>query len=261
MNVLRFMLFFVTVLLFATGSEASEAENQTVFPDLLSDEFLDDTELEDDDFDESIYDGYLEISDPLEPMNRLFFDFNDSLYEWLIKPFTDGYIWLVPRDLRVCFDNVFVNLRSPIVLLNTLLVADFEGAGIAISRFSINSTIGVLGLADVAALEFGMKRQKEDFGQTLGKWGVSEGIYLCWPIIGPSNVRDTVGFVADAYTHPIPYFHDNFYLDLAYYVSNKMNAISLKPDLYEDLKRFSIDPYVASRQAYYEYRKGLIESK
>lgn len=243
-----FILFFGSLGL--SYGASSQADSYAI-PDLLDDEFVDD--------EERAVTPEITIYDPLEPMNRVFFEFNDGLYEWVLKPVTNGYIWLVPRELRGSFGNFFFNLAMPVRLLNSLLQFDFEASGVVLERFLINSTLGVYGLVDVADLEFDIKPQRADFGQTLGKWGAGEGLYLCWPLIGPSSVRGTVGLVADAYTHPIPYFHQNRMLDVGYYVSNRVNTLSLKPDLYDDLKRFSLDPYVASRQAYYEYRRALIE--
>jgi len=251
MKILKILVLAVAIFFSPVFLLANEQTTETLFPDLLTDEYQDE-----DDFDKE---NEFVISDPLESMNRVFFEFNDKLYEWVLRPVTDGYSWLVPEDIRISFGNFFFNLAMPIRLLNSLLQADFEGAGIVLSRFGINSTLGIYGLADVAAAEFDIRPRKADFGQTLGKWGVGQGIYFCWPLFGPSSVRESVGLVVDAYTHPIPYFHENRVLDLAYYTSNKMNNISLNPDLYEDLKLFSLDPYVASRQAFYEYRKAVVE--
>jgi len=250
MNILKIFIIFMAIVLFPVWASASNESSEFFFPDLLADELLDD-----DEFDEE---GPT-ISDPLEPMNRVFFEFNDVMYEWVFKPVTDGYMWLLPRDLRVCFGNFFFNLSTPIRLLNSLLQGKFQAAGIILSRFAINTTIGIYGLADVAAAEFDIQPKRADFGQTLGKWGAGSGIYFCWPLFGPSSVRASIGLVADAYTHPMPYFHESRLLDFAYYSSNKINTLSLKPNLYDDLKRYSLDPYVASRQAFYEYRKAMIE--
>jgi phospholipid-binding lipoprotein MlaA len=257
------MIFFIRVFLIfavlafspAHQSFAGTGEENN-FPDLLADEFLDD-----DEFDEFGEREEFEISDPLEVMNRVFFEFNDKLYDWILKPVSDGYSWVLPEDLRVCIGNFFRNMNSPIRLLNTLLQGDIEGAGRVLGRFLINSTLGVYGFGDVAAQEFEMAFKKADFGQTLGKWGVGEGVYFCWPVFGPSSSRDTVGFIVDIYSHPVPYFHENRYLDLAYYSTTRVNKLSLQPNLYEDLRRFSFDPYIASREAFYEYRRALIGRK
>ncbi|MDX1701933.1 MAG: MlaA family lipoprotein, partial [Melioribacteraceae bacterium] len=141
---------------------------------------------------------------------------------------------------------------------NNLLQGDFEDSGIVLSRFMINSTLGILGFGDPAYSEFGLSPKPADFGQTLGKYGVGEGLYLYWPVFGPSNVRDFLGYVADSYTHPVPYLSDKILEEMLYYSVNKLNLISLNPDLYDDMKKFSLDPYVAARQAYYDYRRARI---
>lgn len=261
MKKLRCVVVFLFVVFVIPGFSAA-AENApalSTYPDLLDESFLDD------DFDDGAFiveegEGWDDatISDPLEPMNRAFFVFNDQLYEWVLRPVTDGYIWLLPRELRESFGNFFYNLSMPIRLLNTLLQGEFKASGIVLQRFLVNSTLGVYGLVDVAFLEFDLKPERADFGQTLGKWGLGEGIYFCWPLFGPSSVRDSFGLVVDAYTHPIPYFHEDLLLDLAYYTTNRLNTLSLNPDIYEDLKKFSLDPYVAARQAYYDYRRAFI---
>lgn len=249
------LVFFWVGPLMATDSDPSGTSAQAV-PDLLDDDF----DFEDD-FDDLIFgdEEVGEISDPLEPLNRLFFDFNDVVYEYLLSPVADGYIWLVPRDLRECFGNFFFNLASPVRFVNSILQGEFRQSGEVLSRFLINSTIGVYGLVDIAYLEFDMEPNTADFGQTLGRWGVGNGVYICWPFVGPSSVRDSVGLVFDAYTHPVPYFHEDRVLDVAYYASNRLNTLSLNRYIYDDLKRISLDPYVASRQAYYDYRQALIE--
>jgi phospholipid-binding lipoprotein MlaA len=255
MAALRILLIMCSVLLFPGGlaMAVTQWKGSEDFPDLLSDEFA---------YEESqLHDTgeKFTINDPLEPVNRIFFKFNDTMYEWIVKPITDGYIWFVPRDFRVCFKNFFVNLAMPIRLLNTLLQADLKGSGVVASRFLINSTIGVYGLVDVAAQEFDLRPRQADFGQTLGRWGVVEGIFFYWPFFGPSSARDSVGFLVDVYTHPIPYFYNNMVLNISYYTTDQINTLSLHPDLYDDLKRFSLDPYVAARQAYYENRKAFVE--
>jgi phospholipid-binding lipoprotein MlaA len=247
------VIVFVVFILSSFFAVSTNMAAQKKYPDLLSDDVR-----EIDDSDESVD---IVINDPLEPMNRAFFQFNDVFYEWLLKPVTDGYMWVFPLELRESFGNFFLNLATPVRLLNSLLQGDLEKTGVVMKRFLINSTLGVYGFADIADVEFGIEPKYADFGQTLGKWGLGEGIYFCWPVVGPSNVRDSVGLAADSYSHPIPYLYDNFTLNASYYSANKVNNLSLHPNAYEDLKRYSVDPYAASRQAYYEYRQAVISNK
>lgn len=197
-----------------------------------------------------------EVYDPLEPMNRLFFEINDDLYVWVVKPLTRGYSYVLPLELRECFGNFFLNLGFPVNLLNTLLQGDLRSTVIVVERFVINTTLGVGGLVDVAANEFDIGPRRADFGQTLGRWGVGEGPFIYWPLLGPSNIRDTVGLAADTFVKPLPYIYEDTMIDVAVYSTERINALSLNPDLYDDMKRFSLDPYVAVRQAYSDYRRA-----
>ncbi len=157
--------------------------------------------------------------------------------------------------------NFFSNVSAPVRLLNNILQGEFIDASIVVGRFVINSTVGVLGIGDPAADAFGLKKQSGDFGQTLGKWGVGEGVYMCWPILGPSNLRDTVGHSGDAVSHPIFYIHTEPLQTITYSVTERVNALSTGASVYEDLKKISIDPYVATRKAYTDFRRELVEER
>ncbi len=198
------------------------------------------------------------VRDPLEPLNRVFFEFNDRIYFWVLKPVSRGYAAILPLDIRQCLSNFFTNMAAPIKLVNNLLQGEVEDAGVVLARFLINSTAGVFGLGDPAYRDFNLDQREADFGQTLGKWGIKAGIYLCLPGLGPSTLRDTVGFAGDLYLHPYPYISQDWAKDLTYTAVDRVNTISLNPSVYDELKRVSLDPYVASRQAYYEYRQSVI---
>jgi phospholipid-binding lipoprotein MlaA len=201
------------------------------------------------------------ISDPFEPMNRAIFVFNDKLYFWVLKPTKNVYGSVLPEDIRRCLGNAFANIAAPIRFINNLLQGEFEDAGVVLGRFVINSTLGIFGLGDAAYRDFNIEPRKADFGQTLGKWGLGEGPYIILPGLGPSNARDTVGFIGDIYMHPVPYISENYKVDLGYLVLNQVNLLSISPDVYEELKRMSLDPYVAARQAYIDYRRSVIDNQ
>jgi len=217
---------------------------------LLNDDFLDDD-----------FDSGPAYYDPLEPMNRVFFEFNDKLYYWVFSPLNVAYSAVLPEDLRFSIGNFVNNLAAPIRFVNNLLQWKIGDAGIVLSRFLINSTLGVYGLGDPAWIDFGLAPKPEDFGQTLGAWGVGEGVYLCLPVIGPSNVRDSFGFAADAYTHPMVYYVDDLWVSAGYYSVSRINLLSLNPTVYEELKKYSLDPYVSMRQVYLDYRRSKIDDK
>lgn len=240
------------------------ADNEDSFsgPDLLGDEpyiderarILGDPVFEDD----FSFNKRPDVSDPLEPLNRAIFTFNDKVYVWVFKPTTNAYSAVIPKDFRDCFGNAFFNIAAPIRFINNLLQGRVEDAGVVLSRFLINSTLGVFGLGDPASRDFDIKPRTADFGQTLGTWGIGEGVYICLPFLGPSTVRDSFGFVGDVYMHPVPYFSESFSFDMAYLAVSRINLMSITPDVYEELKRISLDPYVAARQAYYDYRRSIV---
>ncbi len=248
----------VWILCFSVGTcWAAESSEESTVPmvDLLQDDFLDD------DFDgggDDLY-GMEDIYDPLEPLNRVFFEFNDRLYFWVWKPVKIGYSYVIPAELRECLGNFFNNISAPIHLVNNLLQGRFEEAGTVALRFLINTTFGVYGLADVALQEFNLEPKLADFGQTLGFYGLGEGIYLCWPVLGPSNLRHSTGLAGDAMLSPLSYANMTIEQGALYYAVNNINFLSLSPDVYEEMKKFSLDPYVATRQSFYDFRRNIVK--
>jgi len=137
--------------------------------------------------------------DPFEPMNRTIFSFNEKADEYVIKPVAEAYKSVLPEFVRTGVTNFFGNINDILIAANNLLQGKPGNAANDIGRFLINSTIGILGLFDVAT-DMGLDKNREDFGQTLGVWGVPDGPYVVLPFFGASNVRDTVGFVVDIET-------------------------------------------------------------
>lgn len=202
-----------------------------------------------------------EIADPLEPFNRAMYHFNDKLYFWLLKPVAQGYGKVVPEAARVGVSNFFANLAFPLRFINCLLQANFGGAAAELGRFMINTIWGVGGLMDPASSkDINLSKQDEDFGQTLGAYGIGQGFYINWPIFGPSSPRDTVGLVGDAFLTPATYFSP-WYAGGGTRVYDRVNDTSLKIGDYESLKGAAIDPYVAIRDAYVQYRLKKVNRK
>lgn len=143
-------------------------------------------------------------ADPWEKYNRAIFSFNDRADHYVFKPMAKAYVAVTPRFVRTGLTNLFLNLRSPVVILNDVLQGKIKQAGSDTARFVTNSTVGVLGLFDVA-VRLNMPLHDEDFGQTLGKWGVRSGPYFMLPFMGPSTVRDTAGWGVDIVSHPRRY--------------------------------------------------------
>jgi len=205
------------------------------------------------------------IADPLEPVNRAFFHFNDKLYFWVLKPVASGYKSIVPEDARIGVRNFLSNLTTPVRLVNCLLQANPKCAGTETLRFVLNTTIGIAGFFDPAKKGFSLEKQDRDFGQTLGIYGMKSVFYIDWPILGPSNVRDTVGYVGDLFFDPRTYLA--YYFVIAEIVNagtwtlDKVNKTSLTLGDYENLKKAALDPYIAVRNAYFQYREYKIRNR
>ncbi len=202
------------------------------------------------------------IADPLEPFNRAMYHFNDKLYFWVLKPVAQGYKAVVPEVARIGVGNFFTNIAFPIRFVNCLLQANFKGATIEVGRFVLNTLGGIGGLLDPASREdVGLPKQDEDFGQTLGVYGVGQGFYINWPILGPSSPRDTLGTVGDYFTHPFFYYDGPWLITWELRALDKVNDTSLRIGDYESLKEAAIDPYVAIRDAYVQYRLNKVKER
>ena len=145
--------------------------------------------------------------DPWEGVNRSIFAFNDTLDTYALKPLAQGYQFITPRMVQDGIHNVFNNLGEVKNLANNVLQAKFHSAGVDTSRFLLNSTLGLVGMIDVAT-PMGLQRSDQDFGQTLGHWGVNSGPYLVLPFLGPSTLRDAPAILPDAYANPVRYIGD-----------------------------------------------------
>jgi phospholipid-binding lipoprotein MlaA len=198
------------------------------------------------------------VPDPLEPWNRLVFTFNDRLYFWVMKPAAKGYNAVIPEAVRTSVSNFFKNLTTPVRFVNALLQGNIQSAGIELARFGINTTYGLAGLLDTAKKHFNLESQRKDTGLTLGFYGIGEGIYIVWPFLGPSSLRDTIGTVGDGFLSPVNYINpveDAVAVDSYEY----FNDVSLHIGDYEDLKESAIDPYIAVKDSYIQHRRYLFK--
>jgi phospholipid-binding lipoprotein MlaA len=200
------------------------------------------------------------IADPIETVNRGIFVFNDKAYYWVLKPVARGYNYVVPQGVRVAVRNFFRNLATPIRFVNHLLQGDLRGSGTALARFTINSTIGFAGFFDVAHDSYHIDRKEADLGQTLGRYGLGQGMYLVVPLLGPMSLRDGVGQVGDLFLDPISYLNPTE-AALAVNAYKRENNVSLELGAYEDLTESALDPYVAVRDAYAQHRAEMIRRK
>jgi len=197
------------------------------------------------------------VADPIEPVNRAIFVFNDRLYFWLLKPVARGYAFVVPEALRIGIRNALTNVAMPVRLVNSLLQGKGRGAGRELARFTINTTIGMGGLFDPAKTGWGIAASDEDTGQTLGTYGLGHGAYLVLPFLGPSSLRDAAGLGGDAFLNPVNYMVD-FRTAVAIRAGKAVNDVSLQIGEYEDIKAAAVDPYLAIRDGYVQHREGKV---
>jgi len=209
-------------------------------------------------FGEDTKEEVVHVADPLSPWNRAMFHFNDKLYFWLLKPLSRGYRAVIPTPVRSGVKNFFRNITMPIRMVSCLLQGKGRAASAELSRFLINSTVGVLGFGNPAKRWPELNPSEEDLGQTLGSYGIGNGFYIVWPILGPSTIRDSIGMVGDWVLNPVSYVDPTeAYLEIR--AVETVNETSFKIGDYESLKEAAIDPYVAFRNAYIQYRKKKVE--
>ncbi len=227
--------------------------------DSVSDDYKDDENL--DYKDEPFAEEQVTIADPIEPFNRAMNQVNDKMYFWLLKPAAQGYKVVVPEPARISVKNFFSNLKFPVRFVSCVLQTDFKGAATETGRFVINTVWGIGGLMDPAAgPELALERQDTDLGQTLGVYGVGHGFYIVWPFFGPSSPRDTVSLIGDQVLYPLS-FLNIWYTSFITKPIEVINATSLRIGDYESLIGAAIDPYVAIRNAYIQYRMKDVKAR
>ena len=192
----------------------------------------------------------LHPADPWEGYNRRMFIFNDWFYTNLLIPIVRGYVAVTPKEMRTGIGNFFYNLEEPFNLVNNLLQGDIEGAGTSFMRFTTNSVFGLLGVMDVAT-EVGMRRDSEDFGQTLGTWGVGQGNYLILPFLSPTTTRDVFSYADMVYYDPYwpTVNNEQRYVSMALkLINNQVNLLDLEDQIIGDRYSFIRDAYFQRRQ-------------
>ncbi len=200
--------------------------------------------------------------DPLEPMNRYFFDLNERLDRHAALPAATLYNDTVPSPARTGIHNFLDNLGGLVSVANDLLQAQVTNAGKALARFVINSTVGVAGIFDVAT-DWGLPARNRDFGETLGTYGVPQGPYLVLPVAGPTAVRDLSGEYIDGFFSPLYYWHVDYtghqYVGLVKSTVSAVDNRSRNIVTYRDIERASVDFYATMRDLYRQRRQRLIE--
>jgi phospholipid-binding lipoprotein MlaA len=199
------------------------------------------------------------IPDPLEPLNRATFTLNHGIYVYLFRPISKGYQTVVPKLVRTGIHNAYENVKFPIRFVNDTLQGKFERAGMETGKFVVNSVVGVGGLgrpsdripalADIPA---------GNTPQTFAKWGIPHGAYLVLPVLGPSSVRDTVGLAGDYALNPVSWvtiLFGGYGWTVAVPSVNTLRSLPVQMDIYEAATKDAIDPYVAARSAYVQFRE------
>ena len=207
-------------------------------------------------------------SDPFSGYNRFMTSFNDKVFTYALNPFSKAYATVIPEPVRQSLSNAIVNIEFPIRFSNNLLQGKFKNSMDELGRFVLNSTLGVGGLFDVASSQLHIPAHNEDFGQTLGYYGVGAGFHVVLPFLGPSNVRDIVGLTADAYVSPLVYqkglkkykIPHNYLQSIGIYGFKMLNKNTLHLGAYESLKKDAIDLYPFLRDIYEQKRKEDIEN-
>ena len=211
-----------------------------------------------DEFESEFEEKAVTVADPLSYWNRAMFHFNDKLYFWFLKPVAKGYKVVIPSVIRTGVRNFFSNIFTPIRLTSCVLQGKVKAGGTELTRFVVNSTVGVLGFGDPARKYLNLDISDEDLGQTLGVYGIGNGFYLVWPFLGPSTLRDSVGMVGDRFLNPITYVKP-VEASVAIWSYDKINETSLHIGDYESIKEAAIEPYEAFRDAYIQYRKNKVK--
>lgn len=196
-------------------------------------------------------------NDPFEGYNRLMTRVNDILYVHAFIPAAKGYAFFAPEPLREGIGNVFYNLLFPVRFINSLLQGEATKSADELFRFVINTTVGIGGFFEVAGTHFNIPTHPEDLGQTLGVYGMGSGPHLVWPILGPSNVRDSFGMVGDWLVSPTTYIKTDTDA-LAIKSFYRLNGLSQTYPQYEALRKDALDLYPYLRDFYESRRETLI---
>ncbi len=199
-----------------------------------------------------------EIDDPYEGFNRVMFKFNDKLDKYILVPAAEGYRAVTTPYGRERVRNFFANLKEPVSAVNQILQGEFKNSGVSLSRFVINSTLGLVGTHDVAGA-WGLKREEDGFDETLAKWGVPSGSYLVLPFVGPTTPRAFAGTVADGFISPVYWvseeYEDGGYAYVAYVGAKAVVDREALLDYTKDLEKNSVDYYTTMKAAYIQNKQ------
>ncbi|HML10420.1 MAG TPA: VacJ family lipoprotein [Stellaceae bacterium] len=206
--------------------------------------------------------AYDQANDPLEPLNRKTFAFNQVLDKLLLKPAAQTYVAVFPGDARKAIHHMLDNMKEPTLFFNNVLQGQFKRAAITFGRFAVNSTVGFAGMVDVMTMS-GVERQPADFGQTLFVWGVPSGPYLILPILGPTNPRDAVGSAVDSYDDPFTIVandHGVTELTTARFIVGGVEERAAVLDELDTIEKNSVDYYAEMRSLAQQHRAAELKN-
>lgn len=242
------LALLVTVTFTVSGCASNVAEQQTAAEDVAAESVVEGQEGTDDGSE-----AIAEINevDPYEHINRKIYVFNDTLDAYVAKPISDAYLWVTPEFVQTGIANFFSNLKDINVVLNDVMQGKLQQGMEDTGRFTVNSTVGLLGLFDVAT-EMGLEKHEEDFDQTLAVWGVPEGPYLVLPVLGPTTPRGIPGSIFDTAANPTTY------VGLPVQLVSMLNARANAEGALKFIDEAALDPYVFTRESFLQYRRNLI---
>jgi phospholipid-binding lipoprotein MlaA len=200
-----------------------------------------------------------DVNDPLEPFNRAMFRVTMAVDKAVVRPTAIAYRDVFPQPVRDSVRNFLNNLNSPVILANDVLQGQVNRAGVTLLRASVNTTIGIGGLFDIAQ-KWGYQRHSEDFGQTLAVWGVPEGPYLFLPLFGPANPRDFTGYVADIFLDPLTYaqWDGKTWFQISRSGVDFLDLRARNIDTLDEIEKTSLDFYASIRSLYRQTRNNEI---
>lgn len=216
----------------------------------------------DDEFVDEYASAVPQVRDPLERINRTMFKFNNSVYDRVLTPLAHGYENVVPRLARRGIRSFFDNVHFPVRLLACVMEGKIDRAASETGKFVVNSTVGLAGFIRVSDRFPALRVPEEDLGQAFGKWGFGHGPFLVLPVLGPSSVRDGIGSLCDYYATPTRWhFMQSYDWEVRWGVPT-IDTLSSLPEIlgtYNSLRKAAVDPYIAFRNGYIQYRDGQLK--
>jgi phospholipid-binding lipoprotein MlaA len=217
---------------------------------------------EDDEFEDEYASVTANVSDPFERVNRTMFKFNTSVYDHVLRPVSRGYETVVPAVARRGLGSFYQNLHFPVRFVSCVLQGKLDRAAAETGKFALNTTVGVAGFIKVSDRFPKLRVPEEDLGQAFGAWGIPPGPFLVLPVLGPASVRDGIGRIGDYYLTPTHWDYLDHYdrwVEVTLQAGDFLTGLPDMLKLHDSLRRAALDPYIAFRNAYLQYREGEVK--